>query len=84
MKYSLSWSDRAKKEMGNLPEPIAKRIYTKIGLIRDNPYRTAERCEGYPYYHQRIGTYRAVLKIEDSTMFITVVKIGLRKKVYDR
>jgi len=40
--------------------------------------------KGYPYYHQRIGVYRAVLKIDDSTRLITVVKVGLRKKVYDR
>ena len=84
MKYSLSWSDRADKEFGKLPPSVAQRISDKITSLSENPYRTVERCEGYPYYHQRIGTYRAVLKIDDSTMLITVVKVGPRKKVYDR
>jgi len=84
MKYSLSWSDRAKKEMGNLPEPVAKRIYTKVGSIRDNPSRTVERCTGYPYFHQRVGSYRAILDIDDAALLIRVHSVGPRKKVYDR
>jgi len=84
MKYSLFLSDAAIKDFGKLTKPISQRIFDKIESILDDPYRTAERCEGYPYFHQRIGAYRAVLKIDDSTMLISVVKVGLRKKVYDR
>ena len=84
MRYSLSWSDRAKGELSKLPSSIAGRVYDKVESIGDDPYRTVERCEGYPYFHQRIGAYRAILKIDDSTMLITIVKVGPRKKVYDR
>lgn len=35
-------------------------------------------------YHQRIGPHRAVLEIDDSLLLISVVKVGPRKKVYDR
>jgi len=84
MRYSLSWSDRANKDLEKLPSPVGNRIYNKISTIRDDPYRTAERCEGYPYFHQRIGAYRVILKIDDSALLITVVRVGLRKKVYDR
>jgi len=83
MKYSLSWSDRAKREL-KLSSSVGGRIYDKVESIADDPYHTAERCEGYPYYHQRIGAYRAILKIDDSAMLITVVKVGPRKKVYNR
>ena len=84
MKYSLAWSGNADKEFDKLPPPIAQRIFDKINSILDNPYRTAERCEGYPFYHQRIGAYRAILEIDDSALLITVHKVGPRKKVYDR
>jgi mRNA-degrading endonuclease RelE of RelBE toxin-antitoxin system len=84
MKYSLSWSDRADKEFGNLPSLIAQRVFDKLVSISDNTYSTVERCEGYPYFHQRIGAYRTILKIDDSAMLITIVKFGPRKKVYDR
>jgi len=84
MKYSLFWSDRAIKDLGNLPKSVALRIFDKIASITDDPYRTAERCEGYPYYHQRVGAYRIILKIDDKSSIISVLKAGPRKKVYDR
>jgi len=84
MRYSLSWSNRAKRELSKLSSSIAKRVYDKVESIGDDPYRTVERCEGYPFYHQRIGAYRAILEIDDPALLITVHKVGLRKKVYDR
>ena len=84
MKYSIFWTDPATKDLGKLPKPVAQRIFDKVNSIGDDPYRTAERCEGYPFYHQRIGAYRAILKIDDFTMLISIVKVGPRKKVYDR
>jgi len=84
MKYSLFLTDPAIKDLGKLPKPTAQRIFDKVKSIGNDPYRTAERCEGYPYYHQRIGAYRAILEIDDSTLLITVHKVGPRKKVYDR
>jgi len=84
MKYSLSWSDKADKEFDKLPPHIAQRIFNKVNSILNDPYRTVEYCEGYPFYHQRIGAYRAILEIDDSALLVTVHKVGLRKKVYDR
>jgi mRNA-degrading endonuclease RelE of RelBE toxin-antitoxin system len=84
MRYSLCWSGKADKEFRKLPSSLQQRIFDKVFSALDDPYRTAERCEGYPYFHQRIGTYRAILKIDDSALLITVVRVGLRKKVYDR
>jgi mRNA-degrading endonuclease RelE of RelBE toxin-antitoxin system len=84
MKYSLFLTARAIKDLGKLPKSTALRIINKIESITDEPYRTVERCEGYPYYHQRIGVYRAILEIDDSGLLISIVKIGPRKKVYHR
>jgi len=84
MKYSLLWSDKADKEYGKLPPDIAQRISSKLESILGNPHRTVDLCEEYPYYHQRIGTNRAILDIDDSTLQIRVHSVGLRKKVYDR
>ena len=84
MKYSLFLTDPAIKDLGKLPKPIAQRIFDKVKSIGDDPYRTVERCEGYPFYHQRIGAYRAIPEIDDPALLITVHKVGLRKKVYDR
>ncbi len=84
MKYSISLSVRADKEYGKLPPPIAQRILDKLFFISDDPFRTAERCEGFPFYHQRIGRYRVILEIDETALSIRVLKIDLRKRVYDR
>ncbi len=84
MKYSLLWSDKADKEYGKLPPDITLRISSNLESILGNPHRTVDRCEGYPYYHQRIGTYRAILDIDDSTLQKRVHSVGLIKKVYNR
>jgi mRNA-degrading endonuclease RelE of RelBE toxin-antitoxin system len=84
MSYSVKWSDRSDKFLGKLPSSVSKRIVDKIESLCEDPHRTAERCEGYPWYHQRVGNYRAILDIDDTGLIIEVLKIGPRKKVYTR
>jgi len=84
MSYSFFWTDRSRKDLEKLPPHISKRIVDKIELLSEDPHRTAERCEGYPWYHQRVGAYRAILEIDDAELSISILKVGPRKKVYDR
>ncbi|PKL65822.1 MAG: plasmid stabilization protein [Methanomicrobiales archaeon HGW-Methanomicrobiales-3] len=84
MTYTLFWTRRSEKDLAKLSADQADRIVTKIESIADDPHRTAEPCEGYPWYHQRVGKYRAVLTIDDTDLKIWVLKVGLRKNVYDR
>ncbi|WP_424029188.1 type II toxin-antitoxin system RelE family toxin [Methanoregula sp.] len=84
MSYSFFWTDRSRKDLEKLPPSITKRIVDKIESLSEDPHRTAERCEGYPWYHQRVGAYRAILEIDDTQLLISVLKVGPRKKVYDR
>ena len=84
MSYSFFWTDRSRKDLEKVPRPLAKRIVDKIESLSEDPRRTAERCEGYPWYHQRVGAYRVILEIEDSELLISILKVGPRKKVYDR
>ena len=84
MSYSISWTDQSRKDLEKISLLLSKRIVNKIESISEDPHRTAERCEGYPYYHQRIGNYRAILDIDDTGLLISVLKVGPRKKVYER
>ncbi|QXO94788.1 type II toxin-antitoxin system RelE/ParE family toxin [Methanospirillum purgamenti] len=60
------------------------RILNKIDSIVEDPHHFLESCEGYPYYHQRVGNYRIIHDLNDRDRIIEVLKIGLRKNVYDR
>jgi mRNA interferase RelE/StbE len=84
MSYSFFWTDRSRKDLEKLPLPLAKRIVDKIESLSEDPHRTAERCEGYSWYHQRVGIYRVILDINDSNHLINVHHVGPRKKAYNR
>ncbi len=84
MSYSIFWTDRSRKDLEKLSPSISKRIVDKIESLSEDPHRTAERCEGYPWCHQRVGNYRAILEIDDTELMVSILKVGPRKKVYDR
>lgn len=84
MGYSLLFADKAEKQLGKLSKIHASRIIDKLESIRDDPHRYVEGCEGYPYFHQRIGNYRVILDLNDTDRVIEVLKVGPRKNVYDR
>lgn len=73
-----------RKFLHKLPLSESKRIVDKLESILDDPRRTAERCEGYPWYHQRVGDYRAIIDIDDTESILEVLKIGPRKNIYKR
>ncbi len=84
MSYSLFIAEKAQKKLTKLPIKHAIRIIEKLETIKDSPHRYAEGCEGYPYYHLRVGNYRIILDIDEKEQIIKILKIGLRKTVYER
>ena len=81
MSYSFFWTDRSRKDLEKLSPTASKRIADKSESLSEDPHRTAQRCEGYPWYHQRVGDYRAILKIDDAEFLVSVLKVGIRRKI---
>ena len=84
MDYALLFADKAQKQLGKLSRSHASRIIDKLESITHDPHRYVEGCEGYPYFHQRIGDFRVILALDDTDRVIEVLKVGPRKNVYDR
>jgi mRNA interferase RelE/StbE len=84
MGYSLVLTEKAQKQLSKLSKVNASRIADKLDAIKEDPRHYAEPCGGYPYYHQRIGDYRVIFILNDTDRVIEILKIGPRKKVYDR
>ncbi len=84
MGYSLFFADKAQKQLSKLSKAQASRIIDKVESITEDPYRYVESCEGYPYYHQRIGNFRVIIDLNDTDKIIEVLKVGPRKNVYER
>ena len=84
MDYRIIWSVQASKQLKSLDRSIAKRIYEKVGQLRQNPERYVEKLVRYPYYRLRIGDYRVILDIQKEVVRIMILKVGHRSNVYER
>ena len=88
MAWQIEFGDKAKKDLGALDKAIAKRITTFLRervTPLDDPRSIGEALKGSElgtFWKYRVGDYRIIASIEDSTVRILVVRIGNRKNVY--
>lgn len=83
-KYSISFKSSAAKELKKLPLELQHRIARTIEkLIEDPRYRGVIKLKGNDnLYRCRVGEYRVVYNIDESTQKIVVTRIRHRKDVY--
>jgi mRNA interferase RelE/StbE len=82
--YKVGFDEEAIKFLEKLPNPIKKRIYSKIISTKENPHHFFERLTERADYRLRVGDYRVIADIDDSGRLIKVTLIGHRKNVYDK
>ncbi len=66
MNYSIEWNPKALKFLNKLPKEIALRVWNKVDMLKENPFRFLEHYEGDDVYKLRIGDYRALIDIDFS------------------
>jgi mRNA interferase RelE/StbE len=86
--WQIKFDDASKKDLAKLDKQIAKRIMTflreRVATL-DDPRSIGEALKGSKlgkFWKYRVGDYRIISSIEDSTVCILVVRIGNRKEVY--
>ncbi len=84
MTYSILWSDEAKKDLKKLDRPVAKRIYSAIGRLRDDPYRNVIKLTNSECFRLRVGDYRVIFDIESGNLRILVLRVGHRGMIYKK
>ena len=82
MTFEIIWSDSATRQLKKLERPVARRIFDKVGELKENPHRFAQRLVNSPYYRLRIGDYRVILDIQKATLRILILKVGHRSSIY--
>ncbi|MBT3405951.1 type II toxin-antitoxin system RelE/ParE family toxin [Candidatus Woesearchaeota archaeon] len=82
--YDLVFDDKVIDFMNKLPKSIKSRIFTKLLLSKENPYRFFEKLSSKGYYKLRIGNYRAIADIDSRNRKIQVTLVGHRRNVYKR
>jgi mRNA interferase RelE/StbE len=85
--YSVHLSRGAQKELLALQKKDARRIRAALNDLaaEENPQRCVKKLKGHehvPLYSYRIGTYRAILTIDNGILVIFVITIDHRGAVY--
>ncbi len=80
--YQVIWSESAVNQLKKIDRSVAKQIYQKVSLLRENPHRNVKKIMGSPYFRLRVGDYRVIIDISKEQLRVLVLKIGHRKKIY--
>ena len=84
MAYTVIWTEKALKNLKQLPRETAARIVAAVERTRANPLDHLHPLRGSPYIKLRVGNYRVILDLRKKTMIVYVIKVGKRENVYDR
>jgi mRNA interferase RelE/StbE len=82
--YAVSILRRAQKELAGIPEPQFERICADIRALSDNPRPHGSRkLTGRPGWRIRVGSYRVIYQVDDTTRTVLILHIGHRRDIYD-
>ncbi|MFQ5553209.1 MAG: type II toxin-antitoxin system RelE/ParE family toxin [Thermoplasmata archaeon] len=84
MVFEIIWSDSAVRQLEKLDRTITRRIFAKVGDLRENPFPHVRRLVNSPYYRLRVGDYRVILDIKREVLRVLVLKVGHRESIYRR
>ena len=88
MVWKIELDPAADRELGKIDPQIARRILTflhKRVAPLENPRSIGEALKGSKlgeFWKYRVGDWRIIASIEDSSVRILVIRIGNRKDVY--
>lgn len=86
----MAWTVRlvaaAEKTLSKLDPQVARRIVKKLeDVAASDPRRVGEAMQGDERaWRYRVGDWRVICDLADSTATITVVRIGHRSQIYSR
>ena len=82
--YKLIFSKKALDFLNKLENELKERIWNKLQLCKENPFRLLEHLEQIAGYKLRIGDYRVIIDVDNPSKVIHVLKIGHRKNIYEK
>jgi mRNA interferase RelE/StbE len=82
--FEIIWSDSAFKQLKKLDRSVANRVFDAVTRLREGPDRWVSRIVNSPYYKLRVGDYRVILDIRRKELRVLVLKVGHRRRIYDR
>ena len=81
--YKLIFSKLALKQLNKLEKNIKERIWEKLQLCKENPFRFLEHLEQIKGFKLRVVDYRLIIDVNSSAETIEIIKLGHRKNIYE-
>ena len=81
--YQLVFEKRALHDLNKLDILIKQRIWDKLQVCKEDPFRFFEHLEEIDGFKLRIGDYRVILDVDKTDQILRVLKVGHRKNIYD-
>ena len=83
MKYQLSFTERAKKDIEHTSPSFYPRLLRAFELISENPH-VGKTLKGNlrGQYSYRVGDHRIIYEILREKILVIILKIGHRKEIY--
>lgn len=84
MHYQIEWLPAARRQIRKLPRPAAKRVFSLIDSLAENPRpEGCRKLSGHDArFRVRSGDYRALYEVRDEVLVVLVVTVGHRREVY--
>ena len=82
--YKLIFEKKALESLNKLEKVIRVRVWNKLQLCKEDPFRFLEHLEEIQGFKLRVGSYRLIIDVDNTSKTIKILRIGHRKNVYER
>ena len=82
--YEVVFSNKAERQLKKLEREMQNRIISCLERVRIRPEAHFKKLVGEKAYSLRVGQYRIIADIERKKLLVLVLKIGPRKKIYNK
>lgn len=82
--YELIFEKRTLKDLNKLDQNIKNRIWNKLQVCKQDPFRYLESLIEIKSFKLRVGDYRIIIDVENGLKILHILKVGHRKNVYER
>ena len=80
--YKIIFERGAVHNLDKLDWQIKERIWDKLQECKENPFRFLKYLIEMNVFCLRVGDYRVLIDIDRNLKLIRVLKLGLRKNIY--
>ena len=84
MRYTIEFTNSARRELETLPSQVRQRIAAKIDALGDNPFPPdVKNLKGEPaHFRVRVGDYRIIYRVHGDVLVIVIVRVAHRREAY--